>query len=90
MRRPKVTLALASQAPIPAEWDCLTSAEFAVCKSVRDRLGAEAFEAVPLDTLVCFVRALQLASRELHVHDMAAAERVLHGRSVAGCVVEIV
>ena len=57
MRKPKGTLALsAAKAPIPAEWDCLTPAEFAVCKSVRERLGAEAFEAVPLDTLVCFVR----------------------------------
>ena len=56
MRKPKGTLALTSKAPIPAEWDCLTSAEFGVCKAVRERLGAEAFEAVPLDTLVCFVR----------------------------------
>ena len=55
MRKPKGTLAL-TKAPIPAEWDCLTPAEFAVCKSVREQLGAEAFEALPLDTLVCFVR----------------------------------
>ena len=55
MRKPKGTLAL-TKAPIPAEWDCLTPAEFAVCKAVREQLGAEAFEALPLDTLVCFVR----------------------------------
>ena len=56
MRKPKGTLALTSKAPIPAEWDCLTPAELAVCKSVRERMGAEAFEAIALDTLVCFVR----------------------------------
>ena len=55
LRKPMGTLAQTSNAPI-REWDCLTERELGACKAVREKLGAESFDAVPLDTLVCFIR----------------------------------
>jgi len=40
----------------PAEWDALSSAELSCLRAVRERLGPAAFDAVPSDELVCFVR----------------------------------
>ena len=40
----------------PAEWDALTPAELGCLRAVREQLGPAAFDEVPLDVLVCFVR----------------------------------